>query len=493
MNIELSVDDVKASDCPERAAIGPPEKPTPIGEIMAALRTIPELEGLSDKEFHWIASHGSERVGPDGSVVFTENEPSHHLTFILGGEVYVRRRNMGPTSLFFGRTGRMTGKLPYSRMKTWGGDGTAAGSFWGLDIHEDCFPAMLQAIPALNQRVVSTLLDRVREFTRADEQTVKLNALGKLAANLAHELNNPASAARRAAETLSSNLRETDAAKCRLGYLCTSDEELNAYCNWMKEARNWVAGATTDSSHSTGVDEEKILNWLEARHIPDAWKIAPPLADARLPVKMLEDLAAAVNSAVLPLAISTFAEAISSERAAETIVGSTSRIFDIITAIKDYSYMDQEPLQEINLVQALESTLAMFRSRLSLVEIRRQYDPMVPALRGFGGELNDVWTALIENALDAMEGHGTLRLSTSLKGRIVFVEVGDSGQGIDPGLKSRIFEPFFTTKPIGKGLGLGLDLVQRVVNKHFGSISVESSPAGTCFQVRLPLDRSRVY
>ena len=155
--------------------------------------------------------------------------------------------------------------------------------------------------------------------------------------------------------------------------------------------------------------------------------------------------------------------------------------------------MDRAPIQDVELAQSLENTLAMLQSRLEKVTVVRDYDPNLPTIRAFGSELNQVWTALIENALDAIKDHGTIRLSTRLKGQIIFVEVWDNGPGIDPAITSRIFEPFFTTKPLGSALGLGLDLVQRIVSKHFGSVSVESNASGTCFQVRLPLDRTRVY
>ena len=412
--------------------------------------------------------------------------------------MYVNRRNHGPVALFIGRTARVTGKLPYSRMKTWGGDGCASGCFWGLDLHEDNFPAMLQAVPSMNQRCVSLLIDRVREFTRADEQAAKLMALGKLAANLAHELNNPASAAQRAANALTSNLDSDDETKYCLGYLLKSNQELEAWRAWMREARDRISAdahstSTAASSLSASDREDQILHWLEARKIQNAWTIAPALAESALPVDMLDSLAATVSPGVLPSAIATFAAAVRSQRAASTIAGSTSRIFEIVDAIKDYSYMDQAPIQDVNLAQSLDNTLAMLGSRLQHVTIEREYDPNLPALRAFGSELNQVWTALIENALDAMRDRGTLRLTTKLKGRMVVIEVWDSGPGIDPALKSRIFEPFFTTKPIGAGLGLGLDLVQRIVNKHFGTVAVESRPSATCFQVRIPLDRMQVY
>jgi signal transduction histidine kinase len=147
----------------------------------------------------------------------------------------------------------------------------------------------------------------------------------------------------------------------------------------------------------------------------------------------------------------------------------------------------------VNLIHSLDTTLAMLQSRLNLVTVERDYDEGVPTIRAFGSELNEVWTALIENALDAMKDRGVLKLSIKHKGQLVFVEVLDDGPGFDISLKTRIFEPFFTTKPLGQGLGLGLDTVQRIVSKHFGSVSVESRPSATCFQVRLPLDRVKIY
>jgi signal transduction histidine kinase len=181
------------------------------------------------------------------------------------------------------------------------------------------------------------------------------------------------------------------------------------------------------------------------------------------------------------------------ERLAETVVDSTVRIFDLISAIKDYSYMDQAPIQDVDLAQSLENTLVMFNSRLKNVKVELNFDPELPPISAYGSELNQVWTALIENALESMNDMGTLRLCTSLNGSMALVEVWDDGPGIDPKIRSRIFEPFFTTKAPGRGLGLGLDAVQRIVNKHSGFVTVESKPGATCFQVRLPLDLAQAY
>jgi len=178
-----------------------PVAPTPLPEIIEALRTISPLNGLTEEEYGWLASHGSERISDSDALVFNEGEPATHLVFILRGEIHVRRRHSGPMALFIGRAGQMTGKLPFSRMKTYGGDGYTIGPTWILDIHESLFPEMLAAVPSMTQRCVSVLLDRVREVTRMEQQAEKLAALGKLAGNLSHELNNPASAAQRSAAT----------------------------------------------------------------------------------------------------------------------------------------------------------------------------------------------------------------------------------------------------------------------------------------------------
>ena len=176
------------------------------------------------------------------------------------------------------------------------------------------------------------------------------------------------------------------------------------------------------------------------------------------------------------------------------------RIFDLISAIKDYSYMDQAPIQEIDVHQSLDTTLTMFNSLRDGVRIERDYDPTLPMISAYGSELNQVWTELINNALEAMASdspdgrpHGTLRLKTSHSAETVTVELWNTGPGIPPEILSRIFEPFFTTKPPGKGLGLGLDAVNRIIQRHGGSITVESKPGSTCFQVRLPIERAGAY
>jgi len=476
---------------------GPPAQPSPVADIIEGLRTITPLDGLTEQEYTWLATKGTERMGPDRSIVFRENEPACNMNFILKGEVQVRRR-FSNAPLFIGRAASMTGKLPFSRMKNYGGEGYSVGPVWAIDINESLFPEMLAAIPSMAQRCVSALLDRVREVTRMEQQSEKLNALGKLAANLSHELNNPASAAQRSAASLFGELREYGEQKYRMGNLCLSDEMTTRYRDWIKNARGRMSAYSnlpkgSQNPLANADREEMLVQWLNAHNVPNPWTIAPALSETTLAFDLLDELAELVGPEVLPIAVATVASSLRVERMAETVVDSTVRIFDLISAIKDYSYMDQAPIQDVNLAQSLENTLVMFNSRLRNVKVELEFDPTLETVSAYGSELNQVWTALIENALDAMNDMGTLRLLTKGGGQLALVEVWDSGPGIDPEIRSRIFEPFFTTKAPGRGLGLGLDTVQRIVNKHSGFVTVESKPGATCFQVRLPLDRLQAY
>jgi signal transduction histidine kinase len=475
----------------------PPATPTPVEEIAAAIVHIGVLHDLPPEDRLWLARHGQEVVANPGDILFEEGAPAEHMVLLLKGEIHVRRQHGGPMALFVGRMGQMTGILPFSRMKGYGGQGFAVSPVWALLVHRALFPQMLAAIPSMAQRVVSALLDRVREVTRIEQQAEKLTALGQLAGNLSHELNNPASAAQRAAASLLTALRANRSNRLKLILLRLTEEQIRKVEEWEEKMLSRTGGSLAAAEDTDALGfisrEESARAWLTAIGCPDAWEVAAQLAEQRVTTADLEEMRGFLDENAICVSLQYFARYLRSARAAETIVNSTSHIFDLIGAVKDYSNMDRAPILEVDLPAGLDATLQMFRSRMTNVEIERDYQPDLPRISAYGGELNQVWTALIENALDALDNRGKLRVVCRLEAEMLLVEIWDSGPGIPPELQERIFEPFFTTKAPGKGLGLGLDNAMRIVRKHRGHMSVKSEPGSTCFRVRLPLDQLQAY
>jgi signal transduction histidine kinase len=474
-------------------AISPPACPTPVEEIAAALDRIGPLHGLPIEDRLWLAAHGQEYAANTGDILFEEGAPAEHMIFILKGEIHVRRQHGGPMALFIGRTGQITGLLPFSRMKASGGQGFAISPVSALLIHKSLFPQMLQAIPSMAQRVVSTLIDRVREVTRIEQQAEKLTALGKLAGNLAHELNNPASAAQRAASSLVIELRANRQNRFKLVNLCLTEQQVQRVEAWEQKILSRPTQPDVQSATALIAHEEAIRTWLGALGCGEPWEVAPQLAEQGVTLADLDELRALLGPDETCVSLQFFARYLRSSRSAETLVHSTARIFDLISAVKAYSYMDRAPILEVDVPAGLDATVQMLQSRMTHVEIIRDYQPDLPTISAYGSELNQVWTALIENALDALGNQGQLRLACRLEAEMLLIEIWDTGPGIPAELQDRIFEPFFTTKAPGHGLGLGLDNAMRIVRKHSGHISVRSEPGSTCFRVRIPLEQLQAY
>jgi signal transduction histidine kinase len=470
-----------------------PHDPARVPELVEALKKVTPLQDLEQAEYEWLATHGTEVFAESGAVIFREGDPARKMTILLKGEVYVRREHGGPAALFIGRSGHVTGLLPFSRMKAYGGLGYTSAPTWMLEFDKSLFPEMLRAIPALTERIVGILLDRVREITRMEQQSEKLNALGKLAGNLAHELNNPASAAQRSAAGVLEELRVYGHERFNLGRLCLSAQNSEKVQAWEDEVRAEAKRLGKPIESEQTHREDEIVQWLVKHDIQESWHIAPELAEFGVVPPQLDSLAGYLEPGAIAVVLSQFTSSLRTERIAEAMLDSTARIFDLIRAIKDYSYMDQMPIQEVDIPQSLENTLAMVASRLRKVQVIREYEPNLPLVSAYGRELNQVWTSLIENALDAIQDEGEIKLLVKTAGDMLLVEVWDNGPGIPPELQARIFEPFFTTKAPGSGLGLGLDVVTRIVRMHRGYVTVQSKPGSTCFQVRLPLQAGQAY
>jgi signal transduction histidine kinase len=455
------------------------------------LRKIAVFSDLSQEDLNWLAENFREMRFEAGDIMGREGEPLDYLIVILEGEMRIQRGNGSDELIFRGYAGEITGLLPYSRLTHYGGTSRAVLPTRIAGLHRSLFPEMLRRMPLLGQRLVSIMADRIRETTRIETQRDKLMALGKLSAGLAHELNNPAAAAQRATASLRETLETVRDASIRLARHALSNEQRDMIIRFEREAGQYTAPIPSDPL-SQSDREERITTWLEGRHAPDAWKIAPVLSDAGVDVPKLESLAAQVGEEVLCDALIRIASILTIAKLIGEIEISTKRISDLVRAIKEYSYMDQAAMQEVDLHKGIENTLTILHHNLKGgIKVVREYDENLPKICAYGSELNQIWTNLISNAIEAMHGKGELRVRTARELDRVLVEVGDNGPGIPPDVLPHIYEPFFTTKGVGEGTGLGLDAVCRIIRNHHGEIRVSSHPGDTRFQVYLPVTQPK--
>jgi signal transduction histidine kinase len=458
-------------------------------EVLADLVKIPVFQDQPREELLWFISVSEERRAAPGEIIMREGDAPDYMLVMLEGEMRARAEH-GPADgpVFTVRTGDVTGMLPFSRLKVISVTGRAvvASHFLGFPVTQ--FVELFRRLPELVRHLVGLLADRVRSVTRAEQQHEKLAALGKLSAGLAHELNNPSAAARRSAAALRDCLirlreaaRNTDIGPEDCGLLAEREEEIRAT---LKPVQFKDEFARVER-------EEAIQAWLEAHNVEDAWKLSPSLTDAGLTDDHLSIFAAAAGASVGP-ELTRFATLLEMERIAEELEHSSARISDLIKAIKEYSYMDQGPLQEVDIERGLETTLTIMNHKLKRgITVIREYTPGLPKVISSGSELNQVWTNLIDNAADAMKGSGKLTIRTARENDFVLVEIADNGAGIAPEVISRIFDPFFTTKGVGEGTGLGLDVVNRIIKNLGGQVSVTSVPGNTRFQVRVPIQAEK--
>lgn len=461
------------------------------------LRRVPIFDDLSDGELGWILEHAEILELAAGDSLWKKGDPAEAMVVVIEGELRMLAEVLGQTQeVSSERWGGVVGLLPYSRMTEYPGDGRAAEASRVLRIPRACFHPMLGEIPELGYRLVGLMSDRVREGARVEKQREKMMALGKLSAGLAHELNNPAAAMGRAVDELGKRL-EADHTLVR----CLVEKALTAQdLETLTPLRNRqpLAGRSGQDAGLSPIErgqrEDEIGDWLEEHETEDGWVLAEALAEAGITVDDLDRLAGRLPAETIPDAIAWIEAGLATRQLLAELATAAARISELVGAVKSYSHMDQAPdRQPRDLHRGLDQTLTILGHKLrkSGVQLERRYDRTISEVPLFASEINQVWTNLLDNALDAAaksEGEKRVVLETKTDERFVYVCVTDTGPGIAEEISSRIFEPFFTTKEVGEGTGLGLEIVQRIVSLHGGEVTMTSEPGKTAFTVRLPLE-----
>jgi signal transduction histidine kinase len=464
----------------------PPDK-------VEALRRVHVFADLPDDQLRWFADNSEERRFAAGEVMFRKGDKPDRMVVYLEGEVHAYWDEANHDIVYIARAGEpsteVTGMLPFSRMTEFQVTGYAVTDVRLLWFPVTLFPEMMQRMPLLVQRLVGIMSDRVREATTLDQQQDKLMALGKLSAGLAHELNNPAAGATRAANDLIETLKALRSADMRLCAHDLTHQQQDSIDAFERKAIDHTATAKQLNSLEQSDREDEVNEWLEAHGIAEPWKLSGNLVEAGMDSSALEQLLGEIPPSATADVLARVSYQLAAAKLASEIKTATTRISELVGAIKEYSYMDQASVQQLDVHKGLDNTLLILKYKLKKkdITVTRDYAESLPLIKAYGSELNQVWTNLIVNAVDAMGNGGKLKVRTKREPTDILVEIRDNGAGIPADLRSRIFEPFFTTKPVGEGTGLGLDTVARIVRKHRGNVRFESKPGDTCFQVRLPI------
>lgn len=457
-----------------------------MAEALALLRQVSVFADLPDDQVAWFMSQVKDISVKAGEIYARQGDPADAMTVLLEGQFQWRGEIAGETLVRDVSAGEVTGVLPFSRMKRYTLSGRALTDGRMLRFPAALFPELVQRMPELTTRLVGLMSDRIRETTRLEQQRDRLVSLGKLSAGLAHELNNPASAAKRASSQLRDMLKQVRDASHELGKRDLTPQQKSEIEKL--ESSLMRANGHPPNPLAASELEEKIDSLLRSHGQNDLWQLSGDLARKNFSPSDLEHLFDMLEPETARAALIRMATLGEIAGLLNEIESSTTRISDLVKAIKEYTFMDQSPVQNIDVVKTLENTLTILNHKLKRgVTVHRDYQPLPLLVNSFGSELNQVWTNLIDNAIDAMSGKGDLTIRTLRQDDSVVVEIRDNGPGISPEVLPRIFEPFFTTKGVGEGTGLGLDTVQRIIKKHRGNVQVRSKPGDTCFQVWLPM------
>lgn len=452
----------------------------------------PLFEDVPDEDVHClpflkqgevIEFHPGERIvseGDEGDFYIILEGEVHVLKIVTGHEMLVHTH---PTGAFFG-------EMPLLLDTKFFASGQAVDFVRVFKLKRDAFWNMVSSCPIITREILKVMAQRTQGLETLSQSQDKLASLGTMAAGLAHELNNPAAATRRSAQDLHRTVNSLPAYACKFNKLHLQAEQLEYVAEMQRQiALGEKPGIPLDPL-SRSDREDELADWLEAQGVKDSWTLASSLVDANLDIAWLTEFAGHLPQESLGPALHWMVANLTVAGLVQEIEQSTTRIADLVQAVKSYAYMDQAPLQEVDVNEGLESTLTLLGHKLKSLDLVRAYDHELPRITAYGGELNQVWTNLLDNAVDAVGARKDARITvrTAREHDYVLVEITDNGDGIDPEVSKRIFEPFFTTKSVGKGTGLGLGISHRIIaGRHRGDISVKSEPGDTVFRVLLPI------
>jgi signal transduction histidine kinase len=462
----------------------------------AELKTLFLFEALTEEQLSWISQHGHVEHFPAGSTVFTEGEPATCFFTLLSGTLSLLRR-VGEDDIETVRTEQRGVYMGATQAYLRDDDGVVRTYQASMRALDDCdffvlpaqdFGAMMRDWFPMAIHLLEGLLYGIRNSQAVIGERQRLTALGALSAGLMHELNNPAAAAVRATGALRQRVAGM---RHKLGMLADGRIEpaqLQALVDLQEEVIEKAAKAPALTAMQASDAEDALGDWMDEHGVTGGWDLAPVFVQAGIDTDCLTEIEAKVDHGLLDQSVHWLGYALETEQLMSDIEDATGRVSSLVTAAKQYSQLDRAALQWIDVHGGIDSTLVMLNHKIGDVRVVKEYDRTLPQVPAHPAELNQVWTNLIDNAVQAMEGAGTLTIRTSRDGDAVLVEVCDDGPGVPPELQKRIFDPFFTTKAVGEGTGLGLDISYRiVVSGHRGDLTLVSQPGDTRFRVRLPL------
>lgn len=454
------------------------------------LKKIPLFEGLPDEDFERLCQMVTEVHLPQGTQLFTEGSLGDKAYVIVEGQIEILKVSGGRNVLLAVRQpGEVIGEMSLLEAAPRFASGRARTDSILLEISHAQLNELLNSSPSAARAMLYTFVSRLRSSEILLRQSEKMAQLGTLTAGIAHELNNPAAAAKRGSSQLLVSLHTLQQAQRELNRVRLTDEQWDQLLELESHLRQKAGKAVDLDSLSRSDRESELETWLDDHGIENGWELAPMLVNLEYGVARLQDLAESFSPDQFPAVIAWLGSTFTTYSLLAEIGQGAERIADIVKSLKAYVYLDQAPVQAVDLHEGLDNTLIMLRHKLKQgINVRREYADHLPRVMAYGSELNQVWTNIIDNAIDAMDGKGELTLRTQQQGDWVVVEIEDTGPGIPEEIQSKIFSPFFTTKPVGKGTGLGLNISYKIVQKHGGEIKAFSQPGKTRFQVCLPVN-----